>query len=67
MGEEKVRIYIDKTVIRCKDCPFISFEGEFGWYVCMREDLQNWDGPINIDQANFVIPHNCPFRKENKQ
>lgn len=67
MNSDQVRIYIDKTVSRCKDCPFISFDGEFGWYVCLREDIWVPNGDIRIDQTDFVIPHNCPFRKENKQ
>lgn len=67
MNSDQVRIYIDKTLSRCDDCPFIEWDGDFGLYVCRREDLWDSHGPIKIDQENFVIPHNCPFRKENQK
>lgn len=67
MNSDQVRMYIDKTLSRCDDCPFIEWDGDFGLYVCRREDAWDPNWPVKIDQENFTIPHNCPFRKENKQ
>ncbi len=70
--KDQVRIHLDRTISKCTDCPFLDWHSESTQYYCRGKRYgPHFSFPddysfqlIYIDNKNFVIPQNCPFRNQ---
>ena len=68
--KDQVRIYVDKTISTCKDCPFLDYDLEYTQYHCggRRASSRSLSNKtlqlIFINSKNFAIPQNCPFKNQ---
>jgi len=61
--KDTVNIHVDVNATSCMDCPFLGWDGEFGYDYCHKNPTVHFASPSTKYEG---IPEDCPFRKEKR-